>query len=146
NTQVVAHRAPLEETGGLEPHAPRGEWACPRAPLPRRRARRRHPESGDDPKQRRLAAAARAHQGHELTAPDGERDLPERLDRAALRLVGHPHPIERDEIGWRGHRIRAGEAPLRVSIACSSAARSSSGTRSYSPPCTRPWPARPCRC
>ena len=41
-------------------------------------------EPADDPQQRRLAAAARAEDRHELTVPDVEGDVIERLDRVAV--------------------------------------------------------------
>src|SRR5262249_14785396 len=99
-------------------------------------------EPGDEVEQRRLAAARRAEQADELPLLDGERDVGERVVRAAPRGKVLGHRLERDHCGGvplsAASRKRRSVSPLaspsgrkpsaRPSASCFlSAASSSSG-------------------
>src|SRR5581483_6290607 len=71
------------------------------APFQRDRPDPRAQEAGDRLQQRRLASAVRADQRHDLARVDPDRDAPQRVDVAVVRV-----DLVDDEEGRRGHALR----------------------------------------
>ena len=89
NATFSRDRAPRVEAVGLEHHAAVGPGTDDRLVVDLDRARGRHVEPGDDVEQRRLPAAGRPDQAHELPVGDLEVHV---VDREHRVLCGTPSP------------------------------------------------------
>ena len=95
---VALHRAPLEQPRRLEGDAVVlvQARAARRLAVDQHRALARLDEVGDDPQQRRLAAARRADQRDELARRDGQVDVGHGLHRARALAEALADALERD--------------------------------------------------
>ena len=105
---IVQHGAPLEQRGRLEYHPDTVGRLVHRDTVNAHLARARGQQAGHDLHERRLAAATRSHDGHELARRDVERRAAQRLPRARPRRIDLLDVPDFDE---RAHQTMACSPP-----------------------------------
>ena len=128
---VVEHARPRQQRRRLEDDAGLGARLAHRLAVDRDAARGRRDEAGDEPQQRRLAAARRPDEADELVAADRERDVGQRCHAITSRetkMLRHVLDLDHER---GGSFLR----PAR----CRSPACSPSPARAPAP---RRWPSR----